>query len=65
MPKSGLLLTAETCPHYLALASELIPDGNTLYKCPPIRDDENPKTLAGYDSTIGFIVSDHRHVPPD
>ena len=57
----GLLLTAETCPHYLALASELIPDGNTLYKCcPPIRDDENRKKLwqGLIDSTIGFIVSD-------
>ena len=63
----GLLLTAETCPHYLALASELIPEGNTLYKCcRPIRDDENRKKLwqGLIDSTIGFIVSDHSPCTP-
>ena len=51
----------------MALASEFIPDGNTLYKCcPPIRDDENRKKLwqGLLDSTIGFIVSDHSPCTP-
>src|SRR5690242_13362555 len=31
----GLALSAETCPHYLALAAEDIADGATLCKCAP------------------------------
>ena len=35
----GLPLTVETAPHYLALAAEDIPDGDTQFKCaPPIRE---------------------------
>src|SRR3989440_6358971 len=34
----GLPVSVETCPHYLHLSSEKIPDGQTLFKCaPPIR----------------------------
>ena len=64
---AGLELTAETCPHYLTLCAENIPDGNTVYKCcPPIREDENRTRLwaglaAGH---IDFIVSDHSPCTP-
>ena len=35
---NGVPITAETCPHYLTLAAETIPDGSPQYKCcPPIR----------------------------
>lgn len=58
----GLPLTAETCPHYLAIASEDIPHGDTFHKvCPPIRDHGNQSLLwaALLDGTIGLVVSDH------
>jgi len=33
----GLNLTVETCPHYLTLVSEAVPNGSTAYKCcPPV-----------------------------
>ena len=63
----GLLLSAETCPHYLALFSEAIPDGKTLFKCcPPIREDANRSELwQGLDDgTIDFVVSDHSPCTP-
>ena len=42
----GLPLTVETCPHYLCLAAEEIPDGATQFKCaPPIRERENREAL--------------------
>jgi allantoinase len=38
----GVAVSVETCPHYLHLEAETIPDGATLYKCaPPIRSHEN------------------------
>lgn len=58
----GIRVTAETCPHYLALFGEEIPDGATQYKCcPPIRDAANRERLwAGLvDGVIGTVVSDH------
>jgi allantoinase len=58
----GVALTVETCPHYLTLTAEHIPDGATAYKCcPPIRGAENQDRLwAGLlDGTIDCIVSDH------
>lgn len=63
----GLTFTAETCPHYLTLASESIPDGKTLFKCcPPIREDQNRQNLwqAVEDGRISFIVSDHSPCTP-
>src|ERR1700733_902154 len=59
---AGLPVSAETCPHYLTLRAEDIPDGATQFKCcPPIRDDANRAGLwAGLlDRTIGSVVSDH------
>ena len=58
----GLRLTAETCPHYLTLDAEHIPDGATEFKCcPPIRDEHNRELLwqGLLDGVIDLIVSDH------
>jgi allantoinase len=63
----GLPLTVETCPHYLCLEAEAIPDGATVFKCaPPIRDRANREALwaALLDGVIDGIVSDHSPCPP-
>ncbi|HEY4909430.1 MAG TPA: amidohydrolase family protein, partial [Methylomirabilota bacterium] len=40
--REGVRLTAETCPHYLALTAEEIGDGATAFKCsPPVREAAN------------------------
>ncbi|MQY03301.1 allantoinase AllB [Actinomadura macrotermitis] len=65
----GLRITAETCPHYLALAAEDVPGpASTAYKCcPPIRDagnrDELWRGLA--DGVISCVVTDHSPCTPD
>lgn len=61
-------LTAETCPHYLALAAEEVPPGATAYKCaPPIREAENRERLweGLRDGTIAMVVSDHSPCPAE
>ena len=63
---AGLPVSAETCPHYLTLRAEDVPDGATQFKCcPPIRDDANREALwAGLlDGTIDCVVSDHSPCP--
>ncbi len=58
----GLPVTVETCPHYLALSADEIPDGATQFKCcPPIRDAANRERLwAGLlEGVIDCVVSDH------
>ena len=58
----GLAITVETCPHYLTIAEEQIPDGATQFKCcPPIRDDANREALwqALLDGDIDIVVTDH------
>jgi len=58
----GLRLTVETCPHYLTLAAEGIPDGGTQFKCaPPIRSEANRDALwaALRAGDIDLVVSDH------
>jgi allantoinase len=60
-------LSAETCPHYLALAAEDVPDGATAFKCcPPIRERANADALwrALADGTLTAVVSDHSPCPP-
>ena len=60
--RDGVRLTVETCPHYLTLMSEEIPDGATAFKCcPPIREAANRELLweGLLDGTIDCIVSDH------
>jgi allantoinase len=64
--REGVKITAETCPHYLHLASEAIPAGATEFKCcPPIRERENREELwqGLADGTIDMIVSDHSPCP--
>ena len=64
----GLPVTVETCPHYLVLDAETIPDGDTRFKCaPPIREAANRDRLwaALADGTIDFIATDHSPCPPD
>ncbi|MCC6876337.1 MAG: allantoinase AllB [Sandaracinaceae bacterium] len=63
----GLPLSVETCPHYLCLRSEEIPDGHTEYKCaPPIREDDNRERLwqGLLDGVIDLVVSDHSPCTP-
>lgn len=44
--RDGLPITAETCPHYLVLEAEKIPEEASFYKCsPPIRDADNREKL--------------------
>lgn len=65
---AGLPFTVETCPHYLALEAEGIPDGDTRFKCaPPIRDRDNRRRLweALAAGTIDFVVSDHSPCVPE
>ncbi|EID56353.1 allantoinase AllB [Saccharomonospora xinjiangensis] len=64
----GVRVTAETCPHYLALVAEEIPDGATEYKCcPPIRERANRDRLweALGEGVIDLVVSDHSPSTPD
>jgi len=64
----GLPLTVETCPHYLVLDAEGIPDGDTRFKCaPPIRSRANRERLweGLADGTIDFIATDHSPCPPE
>jgi allantoinase len=64
----GVALTAETCPHYLALDADAIPDGATAYKCaPPIRNSDNRDQLwaALADGTLSVVASDHSPCPAE
>ena len=63
----GLPVSVETCPHYLHLNAESIPDRATQFKCaPPIRSQPNRERLwAGLrDGTIDMVVTDHSPCPP-
>lgn len=63
----GLPLSAETCPHYLALCAEEVPSGATWFKCaPPIRERENNEQLwrALQSGRIELVVSDHSPCTP-
>jgi allantoinase len=66
--RSGVSVTAETCPHYLTFAAENIADGATEFAvCPPIRADANRERLwaALQDGTLDMIVSDHSPCAPE
>ncbi len=66
--RAGVRLTAETCPHFLTLAAEEVPDGATEFKCcPPIREAANQDALwSGLaDGTIDCVVSDHSPCTPE
>ncbi|MBT2412791.1 allantoinase AllB [Streptomyces sp. ISL-12] len=58
----GVRLTVETCPHYLTLTAEEVPDGASEFKCcPPIREAANQDLLwqALADGTVDCVVTDH------
>ncbi len=60
--RDGVRLTAETCPHFLTLTAEEVPDGATEFKCcPPIRERANQDALwrGLADGTLDCVVSDH------
>jgi allantoinase len=64
----GLPVSVETCPHYLHLSSDNIPDGQTLFKCaPPIRSLENREKLwqALRERVIDLVATDHSPCPPE
>jgi len=66
--REELPITAESCPHYLALAAEDIEDGGTIFKCaPPIRGRENREGLWGglRGGVLDLIASDHSPCPPE
>ncbi|MDO0937785.1 allantoinase AllB [Streptomyces sp. DG2A-72] len=58
----GVRVTVETCPHYLTITAEEVPDGASEFKCcPPIREAANQNLLwqALADGTIDCVVTDH------
>lgn len=60
--REGVRLTVESCPHFLTLTAEEVPDGATEFKCcPPIREAANQDALwrGLADGTIDCVVSDH------
>ncbi|WP_329062097.1 allantoinase AllB [Streptomyces sp. NBC_01429] len=60
--RAGVRITAESCPHFLTLTAEEVPDGATEFKCcPPIREAANQDALwqGLADGTIDCVVSDH------
>ncbi len=64
----GLPITVETCPHYLTIAEEEVPEGGTQYKCcPPIRDAANRDALweALVAGDIDIVVTDHSPATPE
>jgi len=65
---AGVRVSVETCPHYLTLSAEEVPDGRTEFKCcPPIRGAANREGLWGAltDGIIDCVVSDHSPSTPD
>ncbi len=64
---SGIRMTGETCPHYLSLVDDEIPDGATAFKCaPPIRSARDRDALwRGLETgTLSLIATDHSPSPP-
>ncbi len=60
--RTGVRLSVETCPHYLTLTDQDVPDAASAFKCcPPIREAANQDLLwaALADGTIDCVVSDH------
>jgi allantoinase len=65
--RQGLPITVETCPHYLHLAAEEIPNGATWNKCaPPVRNRENREELwqGLREGVIDLVATDHSPCPP-
>jgi allantoinase len=63
----GVLISAETCLHYLAFTAEEIAAGATHFKCsPPIREAQNREHLweGLQQGTLSMVVSDHSPCTP-
>jgi allantoinase len=61
-----VLVSVETCPHYLTFAAEQIAPGATSFKCaPPIREHDHRERLwqALMDGDIDLIATDHSPAP--
>jgi allantoinase len=66
--KQGLPVSVETCPHYLHLQAETIPNGATQFKCaPPVRGSKNREALwqGLREGIIDLVVTDHSPCPPE
>ncbi len=64
---SGIRLTGESCPHYLTIAGDEIPDGATEFKCaPPIRSRADRDALWGglKAGSLSLVATDHSPSPP-
>ncbi len=64
----GVEITAETCPHYLTISADDVPDGAPQFKCcPPIRGRADTEALwaALDDGTIDIVVTDHSPSTPE
>lgn len=60
--EQGLQVTAEVCPHHLALTEDILPQAGTLAKVnPPIREEEDRRALidALKSGVIDIIATDH------
>jgi allantoinase len=66
--REGVRISVESCPHFLTLTAEEVPDGATEFKCcPPIREAANQDALwqGLTEGTIDCVVSDHSPCTPD
>jgi allantoinase len=64
----GVRVSVESCPHYLTLTAEEVPDGDTRFKCcPPVRGIQNQDALwrGLAEGTIDLVVSDHSPCAPE
>jgi allantoinase len=65
--RTGVAISAETCPHYLTFAAEDVLAGATEFKCaPPIRESRHRAAL--WDGlqrgVLDFVATDHSPAPP-
>ncbi len=63
---AGLPVTAETCPHYIALTENDVPAGGADLKMkPPLRAEADRRALIGglADGTIDMVATDHAPHP--
>lgn len=66
--RSGLHVSAETCPHYLRFCDDDISSGATEFKCaPPIRGRADREALwtALAEGTLDLVATDHSPCPPE
>jgi allantoinase len=64
---ADIAFSGETCPHYLSIADDEIPNGATEFKCaPPIRgpDDRDALWRGLVNGTLSLVATDHSPAPP-